>query len=169
LSLLFSFGQLFGGLITGLILINRIGKMWSFTIGCGIWVIYEILGIYILNPYGYLAIHVLNGFSYGVVYNLILGFILQKTFKTQKASPMGIYQSVMAIGIMCSSFFVAWLKQWPLMDNDYPSYFRQSEIINWVIIGAIFLSWLVFMYTWMIEKWNYKQLWWHKKKMATIL
>jgi hypothetical protein len=27
LSLLFSFGQLFGGLITGLILINRIGKM----------------------------------------------------------------------------------------------------------------------------------------------
>jgi hypothetical protein len=27
LSLLFSFGQLFGGLITGLILINRIGKL----------------------------------------------------------------------------------------------------------------------------------------------
>jgi hypothetical protein len=27
LSLLFSFGQLFGGLITGLILVNRIGKM----------------------------------------------------------------------------------------------------------------------------------------------
>jgi hypothetical protein len=27
LSLLFSFGQLFGGLITGLILVNKIGKM----------------------------------------------------------------------------------------------------------------------------------------------
>jgi hypothetical protein len=64
-----------------------------------------VLGIYILNPYGYLGIHVLNGFSYGVVYNLILGFILQKTFNDKKKSPMGIYQSVMAIGITGSSFF----------------------------------------------------------------
>jgi hypothetical protein len=98
-------GQLFGGLITGLILINRIGKMFSFTIGCAVWIIYEIMGIYILNPLGYLAIHVLNGFSYGVVYNLILGFILQKTFNSKKLSPVGVYQSVLSIGITGSSFF----------------------------------------------------------------
>jgi hypothetical protein len=164
--LLFSFGQLFGGLITGLILVNRIGKMWSFTIGAAIWILYEILGIYILNPYGYLAIHVLNGFSYGIVYNLILGFILQKTFKTEKASPMGVYQSVMAIGITGSSFFTTWLKQGPLGEKDYDGYFHAATVINWVIIGVIVVAWLVFMYTWLIERWNYQHLWWHKKKLV---
>jgi hypothetical protein len=142
-----------------LILVNRIGKMWTFTLGCGIWIIYEILGTYILNPYGYLGIHILNGFSYGVVYNLILGFILQKTFNTKKASPMGVYQSVMSVGIMSSSFFTTWLKQGPLGTNDYDSYFRAANIINWTVIGVIVVAWMLFMYTWLIEKWKYQKLW----------
>jgi hypothetical protein len=137
--------------------------MWSFTIGCGIWIIYEVLGIYILNPYGYLGIHILNGFSYGVVYNLILGFILQKTFSHKKTSPMAIYQSVMSLGITGSSFFTTWLKKGPLGEKNYHDYFVAATIINWTIVGAIGLAWLLFMYTWMIEKWNYKQLWWSKK------
>jgi hypothetical protein len=159
LSLLFSFGQLVGGLITGLYLVKKIGKMWCFTIGCSIWIVYEVLGIYILNPYGYLGIHVLNGFSYGVIYNLILGFVLQKTFKTQKSSPMALYQSVMSVGIMCSSFFTSWLKSGPLGESNFIKYFHAAELINWIIIGAIVLAWFVFMYTWFIEKWNYKRLW----------
>jgi hypothetical protein len=24
----------------------------------------------------------------------------------------------------------------------------------------------VFMYTWLIERWNYQHLWWHKKKLV---
>ncbi|MDR0674896.1 MAG: MFS transporter, partial [Mycoplasmataceae bacterium] len=135
LSLLFSFGQLFGGLITGLVLINRIGKMWSFTLGCGIWIIYEVAGIYVLNPYGYLAIHVLNGFSYGVIYNLILGLILQKSFNNKKTSPMAIYQSVMSVGITSSSFFTTWLKKGPLGEQNYRDYFQAAIIINLVIVG----------------------------------
>ncbi|MDR1991707.1 MAG: MFS transporter [Mycoplasmataceae bacterium] len=160
LSLLFSLGQLFGGLITGLILINRIGKMFSFTIGCAVWIIYEIMGIYILNPLGYLAIHVLNGFSYGVVYNLILGFILQKTFNSKKLSPVGVYQSVLSIGITGSSFFTTWLKKGPLGAHDYTNYFHAAKIINCAVIVVIVVAWLIFMYSWFIEKWNYQKLWW---------
>ncbi|MDR2369361.1 MAG: hypothetical protein LBD63_01920, partial [Mycoplasmataceae bacterium] len=167
LSLLFSFGQLFGGLVTGLFLINKIGKMWSFAIGCMIWVIYEITGIYVLNPYEYLAIHVLNGFSYGVVYNLILGFILQKTFNNKKMSPMAVYQSVMSVGITSSSFFTTWLKQGPLGQHNYHDYFQAATIINWTIVGVIVIAWLVFMYTWLIEKWNYQKLWWGRRVVRT--
>jgi hypothetical protein len=163
--LLFSFGQLIGGLITGLILINKIGKMWTFTIGCVVWIAYEGLGTLILNPYGYLGIHILNGFAYGIVYNLILGFILQKTFKTHKQSPMGVYQSVLSIGIMCSTLFTTWMKNGPLTEKNYDAYFRAADIINWVVIGSIVLAWLVFMYTWQVERWQYKQLWWHKKNI----
>jgi hypothetical protein len=31
------------------------------------------------------------------------------------------------------------------------------------VIGAIVLSWFVFMYTWLIEKWNYQKLWFKQK------
>jgi hypothetical protein len=60
-----------------------------------------------LDSYAYLGIHVLNGLSYGIIYNLILGFVLQKTFNQKKLSPMAIYQSVMSIGITGSSFFIS--------------------------------------------------------------
>jgi hypothetical protein len=49
---------------------------------------------------GYFAIHTLNGLSYGIIYNLILGSVLQKVFKTQKQTPMGVYQAVLSAGIM---------------------------------------------------------------------
>lgn len=163
LSLLFSVGQLIGGLLTGLFLINKIGKAWTFSIGCTIWVVYEILGMYVHNPYSYLGIHILNGFSYGVVYNLILGFILQKTFKTNKQSPMGVYQSVMSIGIMFSQFFTGWLKSGPLNKNrPIQDFIKASEIINWIVIAGIVLAWIIFMYTWIIEKLNYQRLWFKK-------
>ncbi|MDR0739807.1 MAG: MFS transporter [Mycoplasmataceae bacterium] len=152
LSLLFSLGQLFGGLITGLFLINKIGKLWSFTIGCAIWIIYEVAGIYTLDSYAYLGIHVLNGLSYGIIYNLILGFVLQKTFNQKKLSPMAIYQSVMSIGITGSSFFISWLKQVPLGEKNYDSYFHAATIINWTIVGVIVVAWFIFVYTWLIEK-----------------
>jgi hypothetical protein len=43
---------------------------------------------------------------------------------------MGLYQSVMAIGITGSSFFTTWLKQGPLGEKNYPDYFHAAEIIN---------------------------------------
>jgi cyanate permease len=75
-------------------------------------------------------VHILNGFAYGIVYNLILGFILQKTFKTQKSSPMGVYQSVLSIGITLSTLFTTWMKDKPLAEKDYTTYFRAADIIN---------------------------------------
>jgi hypothetical protein len=99
----FSVFQLIGGLITGLILVNRLGKFQTFSLGCITWIIYEIGSAYIHNVTGYFAIHALNGLSYGIIYNLILGSVLQKVFSTKKQTPMGVYQSVLSIGIMCGT------------------------------------------------------------------
>jgi hypothetical protein len=30
------------------------------------------------------------------------------------------------------------------------------------------LAWIVFMYTWLIEKWDYKQLWWKRNQKYLI-
>jgi hypothetical protein len=130
-----------------LFLIKKIGKTWCFSIGCVCWIVYQILGIYIINPYGFLGIHILNGFSYGILYNLVLGFVLQKAFKTNKMSPMGVYQGVLSIGITCSYFFTSWLKSEPLRQSDFDQYFWMSDIINWSIIGAIGLSFCVFVFS----------------------
>jgi hypothetical protein len=61
------------------------------------------------------------------------------------------------------------MKDKPLAEKDYTTYFRAADIINWAVIGSIVLAWLVFMYTWQIERWQYKQLWWHKKKALTTI
>jgi predicted MFS family arabinose efflux permease len=164
LSLVFSLGQLIGGLLVGLFLIKKLKKFWTFTLGCCIWIVYHFLSIYISNPYGFLVLHAINGFAYGMVYNLILGFVLQKAFISKKISPMGIYQSVMSVGIMCSSFFTSWLKTSALNQKDYSSYFDISKTINFVIIGAIALSWLIFAYTHYLEKWRFERLWFSRKQ-----
>jgi CBS domain containing-hemolysin-like protein len=65
---------------------------------------------------------------------------------------MAIYQSVMSIGITGSSFFISWLKQVPLGEKNYDSYFHAATIINWTIVGVIVVAWFIFVYTWLIEK-----------------
>lgn len=164
LSVMFSLGQLFGGLLTGLVLVKKIGKIYTVLVGSIVWIVYHILALFVINPYAYLGVHVLNGFAYGIIYNLILGFVLMRTFRTDKVTPMGAYQSILSIGITISTWFTAWLKKDVLQPQvDKVDYFYVSDIINWVMIGSLILAWIVFTYTCMIEKWEYKRLWFNKQ------
>jgi len=151
LSLLFSFGQLVGGLLTGLVLIKYTNRLLTFGIGSIIWVLYHVLAMVISNPYGYLGVHILNGLAYGIVYNFILGFILMRQFKKRTFNPMDIYQSVLSIGITVSTFFVSYLKG-NLKNLDLDQYMGLMRIINGVIIGAVGLSFLTYLSVYLIEK-----------------
>ena len=141
LSVMFSLGQLVGGLLTGLVLVKRIGKIYTALIGSIIWIIYHILALY----------------------NLILGFVLMRTFNTKKITPMGVYQAVLSIGITFSNFFTSWLKKDVLLSDDKIAYFNAADTINYIIIGALIFTWLIFSYTCFIEKWEYKRLWFKKE------
>lgn len=164
LSLVFSLGQLIGGLLAGLYLMRKIGKFWTFSIGMGVWVVYHILALIVLNPYAYFGLHFLNGFSYGIVYNLILGFVLSKVFNTKKQTPMGVYQAILSIGITSSSFFTSWMKALGLSpEKTVDDYLHYAMIVNLVVLGVIALSWTLMIYSIQLEKWEFKQLWWHKK------
>jgi hypothetical protein len=44
--------------------------------------------------------------------------------------------------------------------HDYTNYFHAAKIINCAVIVVIVVAWLIFMYSWFIEKWNYQKLWW---------
>lgn len=153
LSVLYSIGQLIGGLLVGLVLI-RVCPKWSiYLIGSIIWIVYEILSIFIFNPYAYLGVHILNGLSYGILYNLILGFILQLYFNTKRITPMGIYQAVLSIGITLSNFYVNYLKSILSPEGStFDQYRHVMIIINAVVIAAIAISAIIYLITYQFDK-----------------
>lgn len=150
LSILFSFGQLVGGLLVGLILIRYLNKLWIYSIGTIVWIIYEILSIFVMNPYGYLGVHIINGLAYGIIYNLILGFVLQLYFKNKNFTPMGIYQAVLSLGITISNWFVEWIKN--ILTDQHHDYFFTMKIVNTVVIACIGLSWVLYLITYQFDK-----------------
>lgn len=151
LSLLFSFGQLIGGLLTGLVLIKYTNRLLTFGIGSIVWVLYHVLAMIITNPFDYLGVHILNGLAYGIVYNFILGFILMRQFKKRTFNPMDIYQSILSVGITVSTFFVSYLKG-NLKDLDLDQYMKLMQIINGVIIGTVGLSFFTYLSVHLIER-----------------
>jgi hypothetical protein len=45
--------------------------------------------------------------AYGIVYNLLIGFVLEKKFLSNKISPTALAQGVFSVGIFFGTFFVA--------------------------------------------------------------
>lgn len=154
-SLIFSLSQLIGGLLAGLILIRTIGKLGTFTIGASIWIIYHITIMFTANPISYMCMLSLNGFAYGILYNLVLGFVLQRTFKYKKITPMGAYQSVLSFGIMTSNFLTSWLTSEQIMGvgkDNINEFMNITRTINGVIIGIIIIIYLLFVISILTDK-----------------
>ena len=156
LSVIFSLAQLIGGLIVGLVLVKYLNKLAIVGIGCGIWAIYAISSMFAINPYGYLAVHFLNGLAYGILYNLILAFALNLTFKTKWLTPMGIYQAVLSIGIMFATSVSSWLRN-TMKGATTEAY--QKEVL-FIIYGTVLVMivciFLIFLIMWFIER-SYKK------------
>lgn len=88
--------------------------------------------MFISNPLGYFFIHGLNGFAYGILYNFVLGAVLSTQFKKNRITPMGIYQSILAIGISVSGIFTQLLK-----NNLSKNFYEANIIIDSVLIACI--------------------------------
>ena len=84
---------------------------------------------FIINPIGYFLIHGLNGFAYGLLYNFVLGAILNYDFKNKVITPMSIYQSILSIGIALSSVFTQFIKTELTLD-----FYVAIKVINTILI-----------------------------------
>ncbi len=131
LSVIFSIFQLISGVLVGTILVKKLNDISIFGIGCLTWIIYLILYLTVKNPIGYFIVHSLSGFAYGLLYNFVLGQILSKRFSTNVISPMGIYQSVLAIGISLSGIFTQYIK-----NNLQHDYWTANNIVSYSLIGS---------------------------------
>ncbi len=146
ISVIFSVGQLIGGILVGTYLIKKMTAMKIFSIGIGVWIVYSIAVIFIIDPVGYISIHALNGFAYGILYNLILAKTLSMIFNnTRKITPMGIYQGALAFGIAVSGFFIGWIKGFSTVETG-EEFFNNNVIINSTIISLSVFLWLIYFY-----------------------
>lgn len=169
LSVVFSLAQLIAGVLVGTILIKKMNVLSIFAFGSGTWILYLVLTIFIKNPIAYFSIHSLNGFAYGITYNLLLALVLSISVNTKVITHMGIYQSILSIGIMSSGWFNSWMKEiLPIINKqnfNTDVYFKNNAIVNLTLVSIILI--LVIIFSIMCLVINRKNKMFYMKNLAT--
>lgn len=149
LSTIFSLAQLLGTVFVANFLVKKTNKLVSFSIGICLWILFQLIAIFNENPYVYFGVSFFNGFAYGILYNLVLAYVLSMSFKTNKITPMGIYQCILSIGIASSSFLVPYLKE--VLKNN-----QGYLIVNYTLLAAIVVLELIFATAYIFDRQIYK-------------
>lgn len=155
LSVIFTIGQMAANIITGLILVKRINKWTIFTIASVLWIIYAFLSASVLNVYVRLPLNLLNGWAFGTTYNLIVGITLNKFFKkTNKITPITLYNTGLSIGICSSQFFNTFMKQNVFQGTSlkWDEFVFRNWIVTLAVIGTIVVMWGLFTLSFLINK-----------------
>ncbi|WP_052663884.1 MFS transporter [Mycoplasmoides alvi] len=164
-SALFSGFQLIGGILMGLCLTKYFSKNLIYIFGALFFILYNFATILITNSYvspsvpgaiAFLCIQPLNGFGYGILYNLLIANVLSLTFKTNKFSPLGLYQCFASITISCGTFFTTAIKNF-FKDLSYSD---ATLIISLTLIGITILMGIIYYFVNFIEvNFQHKILW----------
>lgn len=155
LSVVFTIGQMAANIITGLILVKKMNKWTIFSIASGIWIVYAILSASVLNVYARLPLNILNGWAFGTTYNLIVGITLNKFFKkTNKITPITLYNLGLSIGICSSQFFNTFMKQEVFAGQtlDWNVFVFRNWMVTIAVIATIIVMWGLFTGAFWINK-----------------
>ncbi|MDE5599302.1 MAG: MFS transporter [Ureaplasma sp.] len=167
LSVIFSLAQLAAGILMGMVLIKKWKPIYILLLGCSSWLIYLTCTSFIRNPIAFFVIHSLNGFAYGIIYNLLLGLILVVSINTVKITSMGIYQSILSIGIACSGWFNSYMKNSVFNNEDKNLYFKNNIIVNVVLISSVIILFLTYLIMSLYFKKNNKEFY-NQHFIATV-
>ncbi len=155
LSVIFTVGQMAANIVTGLILVKKMNKWTIFSIASAMWIAYAVLSASVLNVYARLPLNILNGWAFGTTYNLIVGITLNKYFtKTNKITPITLYNLGLSIGICSSQFFNTFMKQEVFAGKslEWNEFVRRNWIVTAAVIGTMLLMWGLFTGAYWITK-----------------
>ncbi len=160
LSVIFTIGQMAANIITGLYLVKKINKWAIFSIASGLWIVYAIIAASALNVWVRLPMNIINGFAFGMTYNLIVGIVMNKFFaKTNKITPITLYNTGLSIGITSSLFFNTFLKQVlfaggtnPFDPGVWDSFVKANWIVMGCVIATMIVMWAMFTSAFFITK-----------------
>jgi len=83
----------------------------------GVGIAYCILSGFLLNVPAFIGLLTLSGFSYGLIYPVIIAVAVKKIFpNTKYQTPMGLLNTFLALGICIGTFVVTWWKA-PVFDQ----------------------------------------------------
>lgn len=155
LSVIFTVGQMAANIVTGLFLVKRMSKWTIFTIASGLWLVFGILYGSLPNVWGRMGFNFINGWAFGTTYNIIVGMTLNKFFtKTNKITPISLYNTGLSIGICSSLFFKQFINRDIFHDGklDWDVYVIRNWIVAGIVIGIVLLMWSTFTIAWFIGK-----------------
>ncbi|AJQ45270.1 hypothetical protein JM47_01395 [Ureaplasma diversum] len=157
LTIVHNLFQLCAGVLMGTVLIKRLSTWQIMMIGCAFFMIYHTAAIFAVTPISFITIHALNGFAYGLVYNVILTIVVIINLRTNKVSAMGIYQSVLAIGITLSGPFVNFVKVGFSLYNKNSTlaaqeYYRHNQTYNLILLGGVIVAAILITAAYWINK-----------------
>ena len=158
LSVIFTIGQMAANIITGFFLVKKMNKWAIFTIASGLWAFYAVFASIPtigLNVYSRLALNILNGFAFGMTYNLIVGIVMNKYFtKTNKITPVTLYNTGLSIGICSSQFFNTWMKKEVFAGESlgWDEFVKRNWIVTIAICATIVVMWVLFTSSYFITK-----------------
>ncbi|WP_255565827.1 MFS transporter [Mycoplasma sp. E35C] len=150
LSVIFSVTQLLGGVLMGLVGVKYFDKWLVALLGGIFFILYNGSMILLLNSdqleqnakgYVYLAIQGLSGFGYGVLYNLLIAHALSYGFKTNKITPLGVYQTTASISITSGNFFTGFIK-----NNIQLSFIRSNTVISYILIALLVIGLILYFF-----------------------
>lgn len=154
LSVIFTVGQMAANIITGLFLVKKLNKWTIFSIASALWIGYVVLAASILNVYSRLVVNILNGFAFGMTYNLIVGMVMNKFFtKTNRITPITLYNLGLSIGICSSQFFNTFMKEDVFGDiGRWDEFVKVNWIVSIAVIATIVVMWALFTGSYWITK-----------------
>ncbi len=111
LDMIFALPQLVGGILVGIYFKPKWGIRKTLSVASLIACSFFILTMIFTNPYIFFFSYVLNGFSYGLMYNLLIGLALQYFDKEYRNLSMGIFQTFFAAGIFLGDYIYVFITQ----------------------------------------------------------
>lgn len=163
ISVVFTVGQMAANIITGFILVKKMNKLTIFSIASAIWVVYAVLSASVLNVYARVILNVINGFAFGMAYNLLIGIVMNKFIvKTNKITPITLFNLGLSIGICSGQFFNTFLKRdifksvieggKPVLKLSWDEFVWINWIVIICVIATIIAMWGMFAGSYFITK-----------------
>lgn len=134
LDVVFALTQLFGGVLVGLYLKQKIGVKKTLILGLAASVIFSFIAANTASASILFITYALNGLGYGLTYNVLLGLALQPFEKSVREVSMGIYQTFFAVGIFYGD------KIYALVIKALPETLTTFEIYHTVFLGIAVLG-----------------------------
>lgn len=161
LSLIFAIGQMVGAACAALMLSKHqeSGKWGLMLIGFAIWAVYLITNEQVINVHVFFWTNMLNGLGFGLIYPVLIGIMLNKHYKRVRIiTPIGLFNTAMAIGVVGASLFNNIIKgeiydfhnSW--WNSEWMDFAKINTLVNYVTLGVAAAMVLLFVGAYAIHK-----------------